>query len=192
MKRNSSRPTITERTSAVTDKPMSATARTLEATAIREGRWWLVRFAELDAVGQARTIREIPAARRRISPPCTLVSRRKRSRCTSLCGSPMKQSGSGMRPAGIEEQAQAGLRSNMRRSFVVRLYDERVPTATSSTAPRPLFGVTTSRIQQLATDSDHLSFPGRLCRIEQPFGGPDDCSWCGRIGAVTRPVRGCR
>lgn len=35
-------------------------ARTLKATATREGRWWLVRIPELDAVGQARTVREIP------------------------------------------------------------------------------------------------------------------------------------
>ena len=35
-------------------------ARTLKATATREGRWWLVRIPALDAVGQARTVREIP------------------------------------------------------------------------------------------------------------------------------------
>lgn len=34
--------------------------RTLRVTATREGRWWLVRLPELDAVGQARTVREIP------------------------------------------------------------------------------------------------------------------------------------
>ena len=34
--------------------------RTLEATATFDGRWWLVRLPELDAVGQARTVREIP------------------------------------------------------------------------------------------------------------------------------------
>jgi hypothetical protein len=34
--------------------------RTLEATATRDGRWWLVRLPELDAIGQARTVREIP------------------------------------------------------------------------------------------------------------------------------------
>ncbi|MBD8540579.1 hypothetical protein [Frigoribacterium sp. CFBP 8751] len=34
--------------------------RTLKATATRDGRWWLVRLPELDAIGQARTVREIP------------------------------------------------------------------------------------------------------------------------------------
>lgn len=33
--------------------------RQLEATATRDGRWWLVRIPELDAVGQARTVRDI-------------------------------------------------------------------------------------------------------------------------------------
>lgn len=35
--------------------------RQLEATATREDRWWLVRIPELDTVGQARTVRDIPA-----------------------------------------------------------------------------------------------------------------------------------
>ncbi|RPE73740.1 MULTISPECIES: XRE family transcriptional regulator [unclassified Frondihabitans] len=35
--------------------------RQLEATATRDGRWWLVRVPDLDAVGQARTVRDIPA-----------------------------------------------------------------------------------------------------------------------------------
>ena len=34
--------------------------RTFDAIASREGRWWLVRVPELDAVTQARSIREIP------------------------------------------------------------------------------------------------------------------------------------
>ena len=33
--------------------------KTYSATATREGRWWIIRIPELDAVTQARTIREI-------------------------------------------------------------------------------------------------------------------------------------
>lgn len=33
----------------------------VEATAVRDGRWWLVRLPELDTAGQARTVREIRA-----------------------------------------------------------------------------------------------------------------------------------
>ena len=34
--------------------------RTFDATVTREGRWWLITVAALDAVTQARSIREIP------------------------------------------------------------------------------------------------------------------------------------
>lgn len=35
------------------------TIRKIEATATRDGRWWLVTVPELDTVGQARTVREV-------------------------------------------------------------------------------------------------------------------------------------
>ncbi len=151
MKRNSSRPTSPRGPSAVTDKPMSATARTLEATAIREGRWWLVRFAELDAVGQARTIREIPAAAVDIAalhlgvPEETLEVH-------VLCGSPMKQSGSGMRPAASRSRPGPALQhaAELRRQAVRRARADGYKLDAAAAA----FGVTTSRIQQIATDSD--------------------------------------
>ncbi len=130
---------------------MSATARTLEATAIREGRWWLVRFAELDAVGQARTIREIPAAAVDIAalhlgvPEETLevhVTVRVSDEAERLWDE----------ARGIEEQARAALQhaAELRRQAVRRARADGYKLDAAAAA----FGVTTSRIQQLATDSD--------------------------------------
>lgn len=38
---------------------MTTTRRTFEATATREGRWWIITVPELDAVTQARNVRDI-------------------------------------------------------------------------------------------------------------------------------------
>ena len=38
---------------------MTETPRTIKATAAREGKWWMISFAELDTVTQARRISEI-------------------------------------------------------------------------------------------------------------------------------------
>lgn len=135
----------------MTDEPTSAAAGTLEATATREGRWWLVRFPELDAVGQARTIREIPAAAVEIAalhlgvPEETLevhVTVRVSDEAERLWDE----------ARGIEEQARAALQhaAELRRHAVRRARADGYKLDAVAAA----FGVTTSRIQQLATDSD--------------------------------------
>ncbi|MWV58956.1 antitoxin HicB [Rathayibacter sp. VKM Ac-2754] len=40
---------------------LSTTERTFEAVVTREGRWWMIRVEALDAVTQARSLREVPA-----------------------------------------------------------------------------------------------------------------------------------
>lgn len=46
---------------------MSTKTRTFEATATREGKWWFIEIPELDTVGQARSVAEIPAAAREVA-----------------------------------------------------------------------------------------------------------------------------
>ncbi|WP_236553707.1 antitoxin HicB [Rathayibacter sp. VKM Ac-2803] len=40
---------------------LSTTERTFEAVVTREGRWWMIRVDALDAVTQARSLRDVPA-----------------------------------------------------------------------------------------------------------------------------------
>ncbi|WP_082498940.1 MULTISPECIES: hypothetical protein [unclassified Rathayibacter] len=40
---------------------LSTTERTFDAVVTREGRWWMIRIAALDAVTQARSLREVPS-----------------------------------------------------------------------------------------------------------------------------------
>jgi len=39
----------------------------LEATAVRDGRWWLVTLPDLGTAGQARSVREIPSVAREVA-----------------------------------------------------------------------------------------------------------------------------
>ncbi|MEO7373727.1 MAG: antitoxin HicB [Terrimesophilobacter sp.] len=43
------------------------TIRAFEATATRDGRWWFIEIPELNTVGQARTVKEIPEIAREIA-----------------------------------------------------------------------------------------------------------------------------
>lgn len=122
-------------------------ARTLKATASREGRWWLVRIPELDAVGQARTVREIPdvatevAALRLDVPPETItvdVSVRVTEEAERLWAEALE----------AEEQA----RTLQQRAAQLRR--DAVRTARAGgyklDAAAAAFGVSPGRIQQLA------------------------------------------
>lgn len=46
---------------STTEITENGTPRHVEATAERDGKWWLVRIPELDTAGQARSVREIHA-----------------------------------------------------------------------------------------------------------------------------------
>ncbi|MFE6767294.1 hypothetical protein [Streptomyces sp. NPDC057689] len=125
------------------------TIRTLEATATRDGRWWLVRVPELDAVGQARTVRDIQAvavevAALHLNVPEEAVAVHVTVHVSEEAERLWEQA------RQIEEEARAVQQraAELRREAVRRSRADGYKLDAAAAA----FGVTTSRIQQLAAE----------------------------------------
>jgi len=128
---------------------MTHTTRTLEATATRDGRWWLVRVPELDAVGQARTVRDIHAvavevAALHLGVPEEDVTVHVTVHVSEEAERLWEQA------RQVEEEARAVQQraAELRRAAVRRSRADGYKLDAAAAA----FGVTTSRIQQLAAE----------------------------------------
>ena len=123
--------------------------RQLEASATRDGRWWLVRIPELDAVGQARTVRDIfpvaaEVAALHLNVPEEAVDVRVTVHVTEEAERLWEQA------RQVEEEARAVQQraAELRREAVRRARADGYKFDAAAAA----FGVTPGRIQQLAAE----------------------------------------
>jgi flagellar biosynthesis/type III secretory pathway protein FliH len=123
--------------------------RQLEASATRDGRWWLVRIPELDAVGQARTVRDIFAvaaevAALHLNVPEEAVDVHVTVHVTEEAERLWEQA------RQVEEEARAVQQraAELRREAVRRARADGYKIDAAAAA----FGVTPGRIQQLAAE----------------------------------------
>ena len=123
--------------------------RQLEATATRDGRWWLVRIPELDAVGQARTVRDIFAvaaevAALHLNVPEEAVDVHVTVHVTAEAERLWEQA------RQVEEEARAVQQraAELRREAVRRARADGYKFDAAAAA----FGVTPGRVQQLAAE----------------------------------------
>lgn len=140
----------------MTDTPTSSHARGLEAIATRDGRWWQVRLPEFDAVGQARTIREIPAVAAEIGAlPLGVPAEELEVQVTVRVNAEAERLWDEARD--VEDAARAALQraAALRRQAVQQARADGYKLDAAAAA----FGVTTSRIQQLAAES--MALPQR-------------------------------
>lgn len=120
--------------------------RRLEATATRDGRWWLVQIPELDTVGQARNVAQIHAAATEVAAlyldvPVENVD----VHVTVLVNEEARQLWE------EAERAEAQARSAQQRSAQLRREAVRRARADQYTldATAAAFGVSRARVQQL-------------------------------------------
>lgn len=142
----------------MTDTTKSAHLRGLEAIATRDGRWWQVRLPELDAVGQARTIREIPAVAAEIGALHLGVHEAELEvQVTVRVNAEAEQLWDEARD--VEDAARAALQraAALRRQAVQQARADGYKLDAAAAA----FGVTTSRIQQLAAEAAAVPEMGR-------------------------------
>lgn len=142
----------------MTDTPTSAHVRGLEAIATRDGRWWQVRLPELDAVGQARTIREIPAVAAEIGAlHLGIPEEELEVQVTVRVSAEAERLWDEAR--AVEDEARAALQraAALRRQAVQRARTDGYKLDAAAAA----FGVTTSRIQQLAAEAAAVPQAGR-------------------------------
>ena len=134
----------------MTETPASRPPYRLEATATRDGRWWLVRILELNVVGQARTVRDIRAVAIEVASLHLGVSEGDVDvhvvvRISEEAERLWEQAGQ------MEEEARAVQQraAELRRAAVHQARADGYKLDAAAAA----FGVTTSRIQQLAAES---------------------------------------
>lgn len=125
------------------------TTRTLEATATRDGRWWLVRVPELDAVGQARTVRDIqPVAVEVAALHLDVPEKDVTVHVTVHVSEEAERLWEEARQVEEEARAVQQRAAELRREAVRRSRADGYKLDAAAAA----FGVTTSRIQQLAAE----------------------------------------
>lgn len=134
----------------MTGKQTTQAPRSLEATATRDGRWWLVRIPELDAIGQARTVRDIQPVATEVAAlhlkiPRGAVDVRVHVRVSEEAEQLWEQA------LQLEYEARALQQraAELRRDAVRRARADGYKLDAAAAA----FGVTPARVQQLAAES---------------------------------------
>lgn len=157
----------------MTDTSTSTYLRGLEAIATRDDRWWQVRLPELDAVGQARTIREIPAVAAEIGAlHLGVPAEELEVQVTVRVSAEAERLWDEARD--VEDAARAALQraAALRRQAVQRARADGYKLDAAAAA----FGVTTSRIQQLAAEAAAVPQVGRELSPESAASDANGCS----------------
>lgn len=134
----------------MTSKQTPRAPRSLEATATRDGGWWLVRIPELDAIGQARTVRDIQSVATEVAAlhlkvPGGAVDVRVHVHVSEEAEQLWQQA------LQLEHEARALQQraAELRRDAVRRARADGYKLDAAAAA----FGVTAARVQQLAADA---------------------------------------
>lgn len=156
----------------MTDTSTSTHLRGLKAIATRDDRWWQVCFPELGAVGQARTIREIPAVAAEIGAlHLGVPAEELEVQVTVRVSAEAERLWDAARD--VEDAARAALQraAALRRQAVQRARADGYKLDAAAAA----FGVTTSRIQQLAAEAVAVPQAGRELSPESAAPDSDGC-----------------
>jgi DNA-directed RNA polymerase sigma subunit (sigma70/sigma32) len=126
----------------------------LEATAERDGRWWLVTIPELDTVGQARTVGEVSAVAREVAALFLDVPEEDVSVTVTVHVTPAAEAA--WREA---EDAERESREAQERSAAARRRAVAIARADRYTldAAAAAFGVSRTRVQQLERGTTHVA-----------------------------------
>ena len=134
----------------MTPKQTPQSPHPLEAIATRDGRWWLVRIPELDATGQARTVRDIQPVATEIAALHLEVPGEAVDVCVRVHVSEEAEQ-HWEQALQLEHEARALQQraAELRRDAVRRARADGYKLDAAAAA----FGVTPARVQQLAADA---------------------------------------
>lgn len=125
-------------------------AHTYEATATREGRWWIIRIPELDAVTQARTVHEIDTMAKGLVTALLDLDEDEADVAVAI-ELPASVTSAWQQADELQSRADSDSRKAgaLRRGVVRELLDDEHLTQSDAGA---LLGLSYQRIQQLAKD----------------------------------------